>query len=604
MTTITFYSYKGGVGRSLAVANVAKYLCRFGQKVFAVDFDLEAPGLHYKFALDQETGVSRINKGVVDYVHSAATGEGLPDSLSDYVIPVTGPEQSPGRIWLMPAGDAPSGAYWRRLARLSWHDLFYSESAPGVPLFLELKERIQQQFEPDFLLIDARTGITEVGGVATTLLPDKLVCLLMRNRENLDGAREVLRSIKNAPRLPGQAEIEIVPVLTRIPEMPQSVSEEQIVADIRGFLNEEAPDLSMTLNIEEVFLLHSERDLELSEAIRIGGTMSADESPLLRDYLRLFSRLIPKQVVDPYVGPLVHEALMKSFDDPAAAEKDLRALSDYTGHPDTYKALLKLYRLKGDGVQVLRTAESLWQVGVGVVDPTCWKMVREYFPKQSKRHRQDSERKDKQPPFNRDCIAAIWRSDGAHDVEVGLELAESYRTAKDLAKASRVCRELFDNGERQEAVVVPYLESLIRTDDFGGALTVIETVKRTLNKSVDFLRAWATVLLRIGDPAVIADFIDSKDPGADFLKERGYEAYLELLVKVNRPSEVEKLLGEHLADALRQGGPSQSLFELGRLFDRHGLWRRFDDGVRSAFSREDAEEFLKHYDARGRYRLR
>ncbi|MCJ7630864.1 AAA family ATPase, partial [Candidatus Bathyarchaeota archaeon] len=49
METITFYSYKGGVGRTLALANVAMYLTRFGQKVCIMDFDLEAPGLHYKF---------------------------------------------------------------------------------------------------------------------------------------------------------------------------------------------------------------------------------------------------------------------------------------------------------------------------------------------------------------------------------------------------------------------------------------------------------------------------------------------------------------------------------------------------------------------------
>ena len=51
MRTITFYSYKGGVGRSLLVANAARYLSTLGKKVFALDLDLEAPGLHYKFEL-------------------------------------------------------------------------------------------------------------------------------------------------------------------------------------------------------------------------------------------------------------------------------------------------------------------------------------------------------------------------------------------------------------------------------------------------------------------------------------------------------------------------------------------------------------------------
>src|SRR5215207_8752525 len=47
---VTFYSYKGGVGRSMAVANIAVLLARRGLKVLAVDFDLEAPGLERYFA--------------------------------------------------------------------------------------------------------------------------------------------------------------------------------------------------------------------------------------------------------------------------------------------------------------------------------------------------------------------------------------------------------------------------------------------------------------------------------------------------------------------------------------------------------------------------
>lgn len=49
MKTITFYSYKGGVGRSLALVNIATRLAEFGKKVCVLDFDLEAPGLHLKF---------------------------------------------------------------------------------------------------------------------------------------------------------------------------------------------------------------------------------------------------------------------------------------------------------------------------------------------------------------------------------------------------------------------------------------------------------------------------------------------------------------------------------------------------------------------------
>src|SRR5262249_13442037 len=56
-TIYTFYSYKGGVGRSMALANVAALLARWGQRVLVLDWDLEAPGLEKYF----ERPTSRID---------------------------------------------------------------------------------------------------------------------------------------------------------------------------------------------------------------------------------------------------------------------------------------------------------------------------------------------------------------------------------------------------------------------------------------------------------------------------------------------------------------------------------------------------------------
>src|ERR671929_1102141 len=67
---ITFYSYKGGTGRSMALANVAWILASNGKRVLAMDWDLEAPGLHRYFApflgdpeLDSTPGVIDLIRG-------------------------------------------------------------------------------------------------------------------------------------------------------------------------------------------------------------------------------------------------------------------------------------------------------------------------------------------------------------------------------------------------------------------------------------------------------------------------------------------------------------------------------------------------------------
>ncbi|MEH0637687.1 AAA family ATPase [Streptomyces bottropensis] len=45
-TIITFYSFKGGTGRTMALVNTAWILASNGLRVLVVDWDLEAPGLH------------------------------------------------------------------------------------------------------------------------------------------------------------------------------------------------------------------------------------------------------------------------------------------------------------------------------------------------------------------------------------------------------------------------------------------------------------------------------------------------------------------------------------------------------------------------------
>jgi DNA-binding CsgD family transcriptional regulator len=87
---ITFYSYKGGVGRSFVQANVAATLSRWGYRVLCVDWDLEAPGLaHYFDPWVQDSAtrlrISAKGKGVARLTPREAlvlslAGEGLSDA--------------------------------------------------------------------------------------------------------------------------------------------------------------------------------------------------------------------------------------------------------------------------------------------------------------------------------------------------------------------------------------------------------------------------------------------------------------------------------------------------------------------------------------------
>lgn len=70
---ITFYSYKGGTGRSMLVANVAWILASNGHRVLTIDWDLEAPGLHRYFApFLKDKGLSS-TEGIIDATAAPAS---------------------------------------------------------------------------------------------------------------------------------------------------------------------------------------------------------------------------------------------------------------------------------------------------------------------------------------------------------------------------------------------------------------------------------------------------------------------------------------------------------------------------------------------------
>jgi len=206
-TVITFYSYKGGVGRSFALANVAVLLARWGYRVLAVDWDLEAPGLHHYFAavLPEEPA-----GGVVDLTHEFLTGSGIPAAHAVQV-------NVEGTLALLAAGRVEAGkldgSYSGRMQAINWEDLYHR----GFATFLE-RCRAEWTAEYDFVLIDSRTGVSDIASVCTAHLPDRLVIVFTANDQNLNDVVDVARRADQArDRLPYDRPRHVVlPVLSRL----------------------------------------------------------------------------------------------------------------------------------------------------------------------------------------------------------------------------------------------------------------------------------------------------------------------------------------------------------------------------------------------------
>jgi hypothetical protein len=111
MHTVAFYSYKGGVGRTLLLANTARFLALAGKKVVALDLDLEAPGLHYKLGAPEVLARARDGAlhGAVDQLLAVLSDAGG-RSIADFAVaggsPVEINATADGGVWLGDIFDA------------------------------------------------------------------------------------------------------------------------------------------------------------------------------------------------------------------------------------------------------------------------------------------------------------------------------------------------------------------------------------------------------------------------------------------------------------------------------------------------------------------
>jgi len=201
-TVITFYSYKGGTGRTMALANVGALLSNWGYRVLCLDWDLEAPGLHLYF----ERWSQAFNaQGLVEFI------DARDDDWRNYVTEVWFPG-APISLHFIPAGRFDE-TYVQRMQGLDW-PLLYEKYDLGSRLE-SLREEWKEEY--DFVLIDSRTGVTDIGGICTIQMPDQLVLLFTANHQSLGGTLEVAkRAAEQRNHLPfDRAGLSCVPVPSR-----------------------------------------------------------------------------------------------------------------------------------------------------------------------------------------------------------------------------------------------------------------------------------------------------------------------------------------------------------------------------------------------------
>jgi MinD-like ATPase involved in chromosome partitioning or flagellar assembly len=246
---ITFYSYKGGVGRSLMLAGVAALLVKRGYRVTCVDFDLQSGGLHTIFGLESKD----IAHTILDLLSSLS-----PLDVQSALIELTGQlpfQNREGKLWLLPAVTESEKI----------KDIL--ESGRDLTMLLgHILSEIADISESNFILVDSRSGFAELAS-GPILNADRLICVLRPNRQNAEGINNLLSILSTLGTRP-------TPFLA-LSQVPAAAGTVDTVQKLRSLMGDERdfdialpylPELSLEENVL-VLLEQSPQSINVYEPV-------------------------------------------------------------------------------------------------------------------------------------------------------------------------------------------------------------------------------------------------------------------------------------------------------------------------------------------------
>ncbi|MEU7059746.1 FxSxx-COOH system tetratricopeptide repeat protein [Streptomyces sp. NPDC046197] len=226
---VTFYSYKGGTGRTMALANTAWIIASQGKRVLVVDWDLEAPGLDRFLRPFLEPDALSVRPGVLDLINDYMLRvtdvlrghRGGPEEASRLGAWITGQADitravSPlvwnfphgGRLEYISAGRQDRN-YSSIFSQFNWNR-FYEDQCGG-----QFLDALCAQFRRgyDYVLIDSRTGLSDISDICTLHFPDVLVNCFTHNDQSIEGAAAVTHRVEDTR---GDRRVRILPVPMRV----------------------------------------------------------------------------------------------------------------------------------------------------------------------------------------------------------------------------------------------------------------------------------------------------------------------------------------------------------------------------------------------------
>lgn len=162
---VSVHSFRGGTGKSNTTANIATAIASFGHRVGIVDTDIQSPGIHVLFGLDE----SKMNRALNDYLWGRCAIE-----EAAYDVTTSEVKNKRGSIFLI-----PSSIKAGEIARIL-------REGYDVGLLNEGFGDLIHQLNLDYLLIDTHPGLNEETLLSITI-SDVLIIILRPDRQDFQG---------------------------------------------------------------------------------------------------------------------------------------------------------------------------------------------------------------------------------------------------------------------------------------------------------------------------------------------------------------------------------------------------------------------------------
>ncbi|MBL8063277.1 MAG: MinD/ParA family protein [Anaerolineales bacterium] len=179
---VSIHSFRGGTGKSNVTANLAAQVAMTGKRVGVVDTDIQSPGIHVLFGLDD----AKMGKTMNDFLHGKATIREIGFSIGENTGGGEGRSKLAGKNLFL----FPSSIRGREISQILREGIDFNLLNEGMQTTIS-------EFDLDYLFIDTHPGLNEetLLSIATS---DVLIIILRPDNQDLQGTSvtvDVARSL-------------------------------------------------------------------------------------------------------------------------------------------------------------------------------------------------------------------------------------------------------------------------------------------------------------------------------------------------------------------------------------------------------------------------